>query len=302
MKNINKKLLLLIFLLGIISCKSVNSVLDNEINFNQTSYGTIFLTTVFPARGVILLVHGLNTNPEKMGDDKSDGTLAKYFLDAGYHVYRVTLPGHSGDITEMQNVKAQDWLNSALSQYHEAANIAINNNIPIYLAAFSLGSLVYLNLLHNDNNVVFEKMVFLAPAIATKKITRVGISAASVFCSGRSIISSRAPAEYRAQRGVSVSAYKALFELESNLHANEFANCNINTLIFIDPNDELINISGLGNIITNYNLSNWNIETISNTGAVINPNYHHLIIDNKSLSPDTWNALCVKILQFLTEL
>ena len=295
MKKIIELHWLLICFFIFFSCKSVN---DESINCGASS-GKIFKTTMFPAKGVIVLVHGLNTKPSKMGDDKSEGTLAKMFLEAGYHVYRVTLPGHSGEITEMQNIKSQVWLNSALSQYREAAETADKDDIPIYLAAFSLGAAVYLNLMISGEDAAFEKMVLFAPAVAAKRIARNGIYAADIFSNDRTIIASKAPAEYRAQRGVSISAYKALFELEDNLNKHEFVNCNIPALVFIDHDDELISISALRRNINNFNLTNWIVETISNAGAKINPKYHHLIIDDKSLSPETWNFICKKILYFL---
>jgi hypothetical protein len=98
---------------------------------------------------------------------------------------------------------------------------------------------------------------------------------------------------------VSISAYNALFELEDNLYKNEFENCNILTIIFIDPKDELINVSKLQKSITNFNLSNWNVVTVSNIGTEIKPKYHHLIIDSKCVSSDTWNSIHKKILNFL---
>ena len=292
-------LILFIFCLFVfVSCKSVDNVLLN----NPSSSGIYFETAILPVKGVVVLAHGLNTKPSMMGDDKTDGTFAKLFLDAGYHVYRITLPGHSGTIEEMKNVKSQDWHNSAYSQYCEAAEISLANNIPIYLAAFSLGALVYENLMNKEKDVVFNGAILLAPAIAIKKTSRNAVLAANIFASNSKIIKSKAPAEYRAQNGVSVSAYKALFELEDDLHKNEFANCNIPTLIFIDPKDELINNKKLQKHITNFKLTNWNIITVSNKGTEIKPKYHHLIIDNRSLPPAAWDTMSKNILEFLREL
>ncbi|MCL2185297.1 MAG: alpha/beta hydrolase [Treponema sp.] len=288
-----------ICLLILSSCKSTNNI---QIKY-FTDYVKYFETEVSPVKGIVITAHGLNTNPSKMGDDNTDGTLVKLFLKEGYNVYRIVLPGHGGTIEEMQNINANDWLNSAYLQYQEAAEIARKNNLPIYLAAFSLGALVYTNLIHN-NDVIFSKIILFAPAIAIKGIARTGIFTADIFLSDKSIIKSIAPIEYQAQKGVSISAYKALFELENNLYKSEFANCNIPALIFINPKDELINISKLRKIISNFNLSNWNIETVTNTktefaSAEITPTYHHLIIDDKCVSPAAWNIIREKIINFL---
>ncbi|MCL2176025.1 MAG: alpha/beta hydrolase [Treponema sp.] len=259
-----------------------------------------FKTAVFPVKGIMIIVHGLNTNPSKMGDNNTDGTLVKLFLDEGYHVYRVILPGHGGSIEEMQNINSRDWINSALLQYREAAEIARENNIPIYLTAFSLGALVYFNLI-NIEDVEFRRTILFAPAVAIKRVARTGIITADIFLSDNAIIKSRAPIEYRAQKGVSISAYRALFELEDNLHKNNFVNCNIPSLVLIDPKDEFISINKLKKLISNFNLSNWKIITVSGAGAEITPNYHHLIIDNKCVSQLTWNNIHERIVKFLDE-
>jgi len=293
-----RKLLLIIsiFLLLIInSCKSINNTLK------ITNYEEYFETTVFPVKGIIVIVHGLNTNPSKMGDDNANGTLVKLFLDEGYHVYRVILPGHGGKIEEMQNINAQDWLNSALIQYREAAEIAYKNNIPIYLAAFSLGGLVYENLIHYEKDVKFAGIILFAPAIAIKGTARASIFFSDIFLAGSAIIKSRAPMEYRARKGASISAYNALFELEDALYKNEYINCNVPTLVFIDPKDELINISKLHKAITNFNLSNWSVITVSNIGAEIKPKYHHLIIDSKCVSYETWDFICENVKTFFSD-
>jgi esterase/lipase len=121
----NKRKYFIILVIIFISCKSV----DNINTYTNNEY--YFETTMLPVKGIIIVVHGLNTKPSKMGDDNTNGTLVKLFLDEGYHVYRIILPGHEGAIEEMQNVNAQGWLNSALTQYREAAKIAHENNIPI---------------------------------------------------------------------------------------------------------------------------------------------------------------------------
>ena len=272
---------------------------QDAIITNENPEIFFFETEIIPVKGVILLAHGLNTKPLKMGDNNTEGTLAKLFLDQGYHVYRVTLPGHNDSIEEMQTIKTEQWLNSALTQYFEASEIADNLNLPIYLAAFSLGALVYKNLLNSEENVNFSGSILFAPALALKGKTRFSIRLGSIFLNDKRIISSKAPVEYRAQKGVSISAYKALFKLTDNLYENEFKNCNIPTLIFIDPKDELISISKLRAVITRFNLTNWNIKEITNKGDLVTPKYYHLIIDAENVSFLEWDSIRNEIVRFL---
>ncbi|MDR0551076.1 MAG: alpha/beta hydrolase [Spirochaetaceae bacterium] len=267
--------------------------------------GRYFTANVMPAKGVVLLAHGLNVRPAKMGDAETDGTLAKLFLDAGYHVYRVELQGHNGALAGMQNVKADDWLADALLQYRSAAHIAEDAELPLYLAAFSLGALVYENLMLTRDDVTFAAAVLFAPAIAIKPAAR-ALLFTDIFLADTAIIDSRAPPEYRAQKGASLGAYKALFELEDSFHTvlntrrgakNAGIERHVPTLIFIDPEDEFISFPALKKQIAG--LTDWNISAISNAGAAIKPARHHLIIDSGCVSPLTWQLMSEAALRFL---
>ena len=285
-------LVLLIF----VSCKTTGYI-QTDSNEGHCKY---FESAAFPAKGVVVVAHGLNTKPSIMGNEQARGTLVRMFLDEGYDVYRVTLPGHEGSVEQMRHIRADDWLDSARAQYLEAANFAYKKNVPLYLAAFSLGALVYENLIHSDDSVQFAAIVLFAPAIGIKGIARAGVCFADIFLADRAIIGSRAPKEYRAQRGVSISAYKALFELEDRLFAEKLLNCDIPTLVFIDTGDELISISKLKKFVADNDFSNWIIETVSNRGARVKPKYHHLIIDTQCVSEQTWEFIHGKIIDFLT--
>jgi esterase/lipase len=297
-KNAKKIFLFISCFLLIISCKSFN---DISICFDADS-SKFFETTVFPVRGIVVLVHGLNMKPSKLGDEKTEGTLVKLFLDIGYHVYRVTLPGAGGTIEEMRNARAEDWLDSALIQYRNAATITLDNDIPVYLAGFSLGALVYNILMNTQEDVTFAGAVLFAPAVSIKRVPRFAISVVGVFLPDSTIIRSVSPSEYRAHKGVSISAYKALFKLEDSLYDDGFANNNIPTLVFINPRDELISLSILRKSVNKFNLTNWDIVTVSAKGARVRPRFHHLIIDDKSVSPKTWEEMRERIMGFLDEL
>ena len=257
-------------------------------------------TSIVNPRGVVLVVHGLNVKPSKMGTPSIEGTLVKLLLDAGYHVYRVTLHGHGGPVEDMQSVTKSDWMNDAYLQYCTAKTIAENKQLPLYLLGFSLGALVY-EILMNEATAVpvqFEKAILFSPAVAIKPAAKT-VLWLQPFTSGRSIIKSVSPKEYRAQIGASISAYKAVFTMEESLCAASFQNCNINTIIFIDKNDEMVSTGILRKRIDAYKLTNWKIYEVTNTGAVIRPKYHHLLIDNRCVSASTWQYISETIAGFL---
>jgi esterase/lipase len=251
-------------------------------------------------KGVVIVTHGLNVKPSKMGAPAAEGTLVKFLLDSGYNVYRVTLSGHAGSITTMQNVTESDWLADAYSQYCEAKIIAEQDNLSLYLLGFSLGALVFEDLMNRETAipVQFRKAVLFSPAVAIKPGAK-AILMLQPFTNDTSIINSVSPEEYRAQRGASMGAYKIIFKMEEALCDVAFLNNNIDTVIFIDKKDEMLSLRVLQNRIKRYKLTNWNVLEISNDGAVIKPPYHHLLIDTRCVSDSTWRYITGAITNFL---
>jgi hypothetical protein len=96
-----------------------------------------------------------------------------------------------------------------------------------------------------------------------------------------------------------MAAYRILFDMEESLRSASFKNSNVDTIIFIDKNDELISIEILRNRMNQYDLTNWRIYEVTNNGAVIRPLYHHLLIDSKCVSTETWQYISETILDFL---
>ena len=257
-------------------------------------------TTLPYPRGLVMVVHGLNVKPSKMGAPSAEGTLVKLLLDSGYHVYRVTLKGHSGPLDDMQNITRSDWIYDAYTQYCQAKTIAEGERLPLYLLGFSLGALVYEVLMNEETAipVQFEKAILFSPAVALRPTAK-ALLLLQPFIDDRTIFTSFNPEEYRAQRGSSMAAYKIVFDMEESLISASFRKCNIDTIIFIDRNDEMVSSGILRERIDQYDLTNWKIYEVTNTGAVIRPQYHHLLIDNKCVSESTWQYISWSILNFL---
>jgi esterase/lipase len=267
---------------------------------NESELPQYWETTVQNPKGIILVVHGLNVKPSKMGTPSTEGTLVKLLLDSGYHVYRATLKGHGGSIEDMQTVTRSDWIHDAYSQYCQIKTISEDRQLPLYLLGFSLGALVYEVLMNEETAipVQFEKIILFSPAVAIRSSAKT-VLWLQPFTNDRSIIRSVSPEEYHAETGASIAAYKAVFDMEESLCTISFRNCNIDTIVFIDKNDEMISIGVLRERIQQYRLTNWRIYEVTNTGAVIRPRYHHLLIDNRCVSSSTWRYISETIVEFL---
>ena len=270
---------------------------------NENELPQYWETTISNPRGIVLVVHGLNVKPSKMGTPSAEGTLVNLFLDSGYHVYRVTLKGHSGLLEDMQSVTRSDWIHDAYFQYCQAKTIAENEGLPLYLLGFSLGALVYEVLMNEETAipVQFEKVILFSPAVAIRPAAKT-VLWLQPFTNDRSIIKSVSPKEYRAQTGASMTAYKTVFDMEESLRSASFRNSNVNTIIFIDKKDEMVSARILRKRINQHELTNWKIYEVTNTGAVIRPQYHHLLIDNKCVSASTWQYISETILNFLNSM
>jgi esterase/lipase len=215
-------------------------------------------------------------------------------------VYRATLKGHNGSLEDMQSVTRSDWIHDAYFQYCQAKTIAENERLSLYLLGFSLGALVYEVLMNEETAipVQFEKIILFSPAIAIKPAAKT-VLWLQPFTNDRSIIKSVSPKEYRAQRGASMAAYKIIFDMEKSLCSACFGNSNVDTIIFIDKSDEMISVGILRERIIQYELTNWRVCEVTNTGAAIRPQYHHLLIDNKCVSESTWQYISQAMLDFL---
>jgi hypothetical protein len=169
---------------------------------------------------------------------------------------------------------------------------------------FSLGALVFETLMSDETYagtaapVQFKKTVLFSPAVAIKSKAK-AILMLQPFTNDTSIINSVSPEEYRAQRGASMAAYKIIFNMEKELCAASFLKNNVDTIIFIDKNDEMLSIKTLKNRIMQYKLTNWKVMEVSNDGAAIKPPYHHLLIDARCVSDATWRYITGAISDFL---
>lgn len=260
---------------------------------NQDEQGPkIFPSSNFPSRGVVLLAHGLNNKPSIMAP------LGEVLNQAHYDVVRVTFKGHQGSLENMKKVQVSDWQDEGYLQYCQAKLLSEQKKIPLYLVAFSLGGLVYEELLNELSTVQFSKAVLFAPAITTRPFVRL-IKVLSFFKSPETIISSWAPESYRAQSGSSLGAYQALFELEDRLEKSKWEKSNFPTLVFIDPQDEVVFSEKLSKNIKRFGLNYWKIQELSTKDSQLKPRYHHLIIDKDSLGVKTWQEVTKELLSFL---
>jgi hypothetical protein len=201
----------------------------------------------------------------------------------------------------MKTATVSQWVADAYMQYCFAFNVAAAESLPLHLAAFSMGALLYETLMNEETGtpVRFEKAVLFSPGVAIKGAVKT-LLLLDPMLKDTSIIKSRSPAVYRAQKGASLGAYKTLFNLEEQFDNSVSVFNNIDTLVFIDSADELISLNELERKIKQFDLSRWRIHNVSIRGSKLTPGYHHLIIDSVCVSEDMWRIMSEALAEHLS--
>jgi esterase/lipase len=244
--------------------------------------------TAAPVRGVALVAHGLNTKPAKMGP------IIDMLRGQGIRVLLVSLAGHRGDGREMGRVTRDMWVSEITEGFSFVRNYADKKNVPVLFAGFSLGCVVGLDAACSQDKKLFDYALYFAPAITLRWYAP---WIKSCYLLGNSfVIPSKAPPSYRAYKGTTVAAYKALFHHVLEVKTKVCPGHDVPTLCFIDPKDELVRAQGLVPFLEKKKWTQWKIVYIKKEAP---GTYHHLIIDPGATGAELWNTIETKTSEFL---
>jgi len=246
--------------------------------------------------GVALVIHGLNLRPDRMGPIMDNLTRS------GIDVLGVSLRGHgdnyahhndvdsdSARLESFKNVSFPLWINEAYLAYLQIQKRAQQQNIPLFLTAFSVGGLIGLDLLASHSDVQFDKIVLFAPALSLRATIYLQ-RALSPFPS--LVIPSLADDAYLAnKKGTPIAAYNALFETLYHFEDNAGTKLNVPTLIFIDEQDEFIPLWGLKKLVEEHNLDQWKFYIVQKEKEMGTGTFHHHIIDAASTGENVWQDM-----------
>jgi alpha-beta hydrolase superfamily lysophospholipase len=221
---------------------------------------------------------------------------------AGIDVLSLSLRGHGknyapregldADAARMvtfKNVSYPLWTNEAYLAYKQTQKRAQQRQVPVFLAAFSIGGLIGLDLFATHSDVHFDRIVLFAPAIslrATIYLERMLSPFPSL------VIPSLADDAYLANKqGTPVAAYNALFDALYHFEENAGPNLNVPTLIFIDQQDEFIPLGGLRNLADEHQLNQWKFYIVEKEEALGTGTFHHHIFDASSTGEKVWQEM-----------
>lgn len=247
-------------------------------------------------KGVALVIHGLNLRPDKMN------SIIENLTRIGIDVLSLSLRGHGDnyahhdevddDAARLETFKEVSyplWANETYLAYEQAQKRAQQRQVPVFLAAFSIGGLIGLDLFASNSDVHFDRMVFFAPAIslrATIYLERL----VSPF--SRLVIPSLAADDYLAnKKGTPVAAYNALFDALNHFEDTVGPRLNVPTLIFIDKQDEFIPLGGLKTLVEEHRLNQWKFYIVQKEKEPGAGTFHHHIFDASSTGEGVWRDM-----------
>jgi alpha-beta hydrolase superfamily lysophospholipase len=249
-------------------------------------------------RAVAVLVHGLNGKPNRMN------AIAYILNEVGVRVLRVTLRGHGClDIHDLQVVRMEDWFYDLQRAYCIALHYANEHDLPLYYVGYSAGGGLILDLMQRklEENILFDKMIFFAPGISLSipgfVLSRIVLSLNTIWpiahWSSSLLVPSITPEEYRCYIGTPLAAYNARLHAMQHLETIGLERLdNIPTIIFIDPQDELVSKTGIQKMIQKAGMKNWEIIEINKKRSQFP---HHLIIDPVSTGDEQWGKIVKSI-------
>jgi len=253
--------------------------------------------------GVALVIHGLNLRPCKME------SIITLLTDSGIDVLNLSLRGHGRNYSHEVNVDSSEarieafktvsyksWMDETYRAYRHARKRSDEKKVSLFFVGFSFGGLIGGDLFATHPDVRFDKMVLLAPALDIHTIHYVA-KLLSPFPG--LVIPSFTSKSYLANNGTPMAAYNALFETLKHFDQHIGPKLNVPTIIFIDPEDELVSYRKLKRRVEKEPLNQWQFHRLEKGTTGVQEKMHHLIIDEPSVGTDTWNQMKIIMIEHL---
>lgn len=281
---------LFFLLFHLISCSTCTTKAAGEKKVHMDDTYEWYFTRK-PEKAAALVVHGLNTRPDRML------FIIEMLLQNGISVLNVKLSGHRAIPDEMNDVSRDIWAAEITAGFHWLHDYADKKNLPIIFTAFSLGGASGLDAACANNRKLFDYALLFAPALTVRWYTHF-IKVCYVF-GNKFVIPGKTPLYYRANTGTTVAAYKSLFCHIRNIEKADCHMINVPCICFIDPDDELVDSKKLMSFIQKKKLSCWEVILLEKDTSTAEETYHHLIIDARSTGKKTWTLIESNITRFL---
>lgn len=248
---------------------------QEKSNFTAENYTQWFLAK--NPKAIVLMIHGVGMQAKGMNP------LVAPLVENGFDVLRVTLYSHGGSKTQ-KNASREEWLNEFFESYCLARARATERSLPLYFAGYSLGALVNLDIMNSGyrEKITYDKMAMLAPAISLHKKVE---SLHQIWWFGFVVMPK-----------ARVRAFHSLLDTYRHLQKQDWVQ-NIPSIIFLDPQDELVSQKKLQKSLEKFDLTNWREIEVSNENYE-EKKEHHYIIYPPALGKAQWNSMVNQIVEF----
>lgn len=204
----------------------------------------------------------------------------------------IHLPGHvEGE--SLHRDAADRWLDSFREQYLAA----VETSSRVIFLGYSLGGLLMTYLLGAEQIPQPRKQVLFAPALAFQQWTRIPTLITTTTLD-QVVIPSFTPKRYKANAGVSLGAYKVLFEISRKLEQMDASQYNVPTLVLCDQRDELVQPEGLRKFIEDKKLSEWQLYIVPSSPWE-RLGKKHLLVAREYQSKAYWDEIQQQIDTFI---
>lgn len=242
------------------------------------------------SRGVALVIHGLNNNPNSCDE------LCASLSQRGISSLRASLSGHYTGSLNLNEVSCGKWIADVQSAWDEARSRSGRGRL--YCVSYSLGALLCLNALARGL-ISFDAMFLLAPPVALQPAAKLLPLLFPLAPLGLSL-PSIAPKDVRIHRWTPLRAYRALWKARKGLRGKAAADrlAAVPAAIALDPRDEIVSIDGLRCWQHDMQLGHWQLLPVYSEGPGANF-WRHLLISRQRLGEQAWNGLLDDIARFL---
>ena len=243
-----------------------------------------------PARGVFVVVHGLNQKPSGMD------SLSSYLASLGYNTLRLSLEGH--DAATDASFPAEAWVEDVHSGLRAARSAY--PKLPVFVLGYSMGGLLAVRAIEERPDEAPAKVVLVAPAIGLRTAVQAAKLLAAILPDGLRT-PNLAPAKLRRFDSTPVFWYSNFSEIYDLTREPAQAARLRGTpaLVILNPGDELISEESVEEWIAANQLSKlWHVELV-HPQATDPDSREHVIIDQESLGEAEWLRMQELIRGFL---
>ncbi|MBM3383170.1 MAG: hypothetical protein FJY29_12135 [Betaproteobacteria bacterium] len=230
------------------------------------------------------VLHGLNTNPERMGE------LAALIEQQKFQTTVGQLAGHTNTAADDKSISAIHWKSEFIEQWNRATEKCRGKNDERLFVGYSLGALAGMNVFDSQTQLPLPtQMILLSPALSFRY--KVLVIRSIAWLPFGSLPSLNHP-DYRARNTTPLKSYNSLFDLHDEWRTASWnTTASIPTTVVLSEKDELVDSQTLAKTIVNKSLSLWKVLWLSNDDATLTPRYYHLMIDQRSMGTVAWNIL-----------